>query len=65
MELVMDKWIHPYVDTSSWEFYDLSCQARDDTEDKVLHDAVEAGARIGGNQPPGEVDTDDARSCLL
>eukprot|EP00966_Prymnesium_polylepis_P207826 4814093-Prymnesium_polylepis.1 len=35
------------MDTSKWEFYDLSCKSRDDTEDKVLHDAVAAGARIG------------------
>ncbi|CAD7966660.1 unnamed protein product [Amoebophrya sp. A120] len=45
--LMMDKWIKPNIDTSKWEYYDLSCKARDDTEDKVLHDAVEAGARIG------------------
>mmetsp|Transcript_8475 Transcript_8475/g.20403 ORF Transcript_8475/g.20403 Transcript_8475/m.20403 type:complete len:519 (+) Transcript_8475:246-1802(+) len=45
--LMMDKWITPNIDTSKWEYYDLSCKARDDTEDKVLHDAVEAGARIG------------------
>lgn len=27
--------------------FDLSCKSRDGTEDKVLRDAVEAGARIG------------------
>jgi isocitrate dehydrogenase len=27
--------------------YDLSCKARDDTDDAVLKDAVEAGSRIG------------------
>eukprot|EP01063_Lacrimia_lanifica_P035785 TRINITY_DN6910_c0_g1_i1.p2 TRINITY_DN6910_c0_g1~~TRINITY_DN6910_c0_g1_i1.p2 ORF type:complete len:513 (+),score=251.68 TRINITY_DN6910_c0_g1_i1:55-1593(+) len=47
MQLVMDKLINPFVDTSSWEYYDLSCKARDDTEDQVLHDAVDAGKRIG------------------
>ena len=26
-------------DTSSWEHYDLSCKARDDSEDGVLRDA--------------------------
>lgn len=35
------------MDTSSWEFFDLSCKARDDTEDQVLHDAVAAGSKIG------------------
>eukprot|EP00954_Amorphochlora_amoebiformis_P016270 1274265-Amorphochlora_amoeboformis.AAC.2 len=52
MELILDQWIKPRIDISqaplfppptTWEFYDLSCKARDDTEDKVLHDAVDAG----------------------
>eukprot|EP00928_Gymnodinium_smaydae_P078174 TRINITY_DN6187_c0_g2_i3.p1 TRINITY_DN6187_c0_g2~~TRINITY_DN6187_c0_g2_i3.p1 ORF type:complete len:532 (-),score=167.81 TRINITY_DN6187_c0_g2_i3:75-1610(-) len=47
MQLVLDKWVAPYADTSKWEYYDLSCKARDDSEDKVLHDAVAAGKRIG------------------
>eukprot|EP01050_Picozoa_sp_SAG11_P040345 SAG11_NODE_17488_length_517_cov_0.877990_1_plen_120_part_01 len=46
MELIMEKWIEPHIDTSKWEFYNLSCKTRDDTEDQVLHDAVAAGARI-------------------
>jgi len=46
MELIMAKWVTPHVDTSAWEYYDLSCKSRDDTEDQVLHDAVAAGARI-------------------
>ena len=47
MDLIMEKWVEPHMDTSKWEFFDLSCRSRDDTEDKVLHDAVAAGARIG------------------
>jgi len=47
MKLIMEKWVEPFVDTSAWEFYDLSCVSRDETEDQVLHDAVAAGARIG------------------
>jgi len=47
MELIMDQWVKPFVDTSKWEYYDLSCKSRDDTEDQVLKDAVKAGARIG------------------
>jgi isocitrate dehydrogenase len=43
----MEQWIKPHVDISAWEFYDLSCKARDDTDDKVLSDAVDAGKRIG------------------
>jgi isocitrate dehydrogenase len=46
MRLVLDKWIHPYLDTSRWEHFDLGCKSRDNTNDKVLHDAVAAGKRI-------------------
>jgi len=46
MDLIMQKWIEPFIDTSSWEFYDLSCKARDNTDDKVLHDSIAAGVRI-------------------
>eukprot|EP00965_Chrysotila_dentata_P229125 6196998-Pleurochrysis_carterae.AAC.3 len=44
---MLQRWIEPHFDTSAWEFFDLSCKSRDDTEDKVLYDAVAAGARIG------------------
>lgn len=43
----MKQWIEPHVNTSHWEFFNLSCKSRDDTEDAVLHDAVAAGKRIG------------------
>eukprot|EP01060_Flectonema_neradi_P029783 TRINITY_DN419_c1_g2_i1.p1 TRINITY_DN419_c1_g2~~TRINITY_DN419_c1_g2_i1.p1 ORF type:complete len:533 (+),score=151.79 TRINITY_DN419_c1_g2_i1:172-1599(+) len=46
MQLVLDKWITPHIDIDKWEFYDLSCKSRDDTEDQVLKDAVEAGKRL-------------------
>jgi isocitrate dehydrogenase len=46
-QLIVEQWIKPYFDTSKWEVYDLSCKSRDETNDKVLHDAVEAGKRIG------------------
>jgi len=45
--LIIDQWIKPYFDIDQWEHYDLSCKARDESDDKVLHDAVDAGARIG------------------
>lgn len=45
--LIVDQWIKPYFDISQWETFDLSCKSRDETDDKVLHDAVEAGKRIG------------------
>jgi isocitrate dehydrogenase len=47
MALILEKWVEPHLDTSSWQFYDLSCKSRDDTNDKVLGDAVAAGKRIG------------------
>jgi isocitrate dehydrogenase len=46
MNLILEQWIKPNVDTSNWEFYDLSCKSRDDTEDRVLHDAVAAGQKL-------------------
>mmetsp|Transcript_15233 Transcript_15233/g.27128 ORF Transcript_15233/g.27128 Transcript_15233/m.27128 type:complete len:512 (-) Transcript_15233:84-1619(-) len=46
MQLVLEKWIEPHFDTSNWEFHDMSCIARDNTEDKCLHDAIDAGVRI-------------------
>lgn len=46
MNLILDQWIKPHIDISHWEFFDLSCKSRDATDDKVLHDAVAAGARI-------------------
>merc|ERR1712232_437426 len=47
MKLICDKWVDPFIDTSNWERFDLSCKSRDDSQDKVLHDTVAAGARIG------------------
>lgn len=46
MNLIMDSWITPHVDTSSWRFFDLSCKARDATEDQSLRDAVAAGKEL-------------------
>jgi len=46
-ELIVKQWIEPFFDTSGWEHFDLSCKSRDQSDDKVLHDAVAAGGRIG------------------
>ena len=46
MQLILDKWIEPHVDTSKWEFFDLRAKNRDDTEDQVLRDVISAGARL-------------------
>lgn len=34
------------MDTTAWEYYDLSCKSRDDTNDQVLADGCAAGARV-------------------
>jgi len=47
MDLVLGKWIYPFIDTSAWKYYDLSCVNRDKTDDVILHDAVAAGKSIG------------------
>ena len=47
MDRIVDKWIKPYFDISNWDHYDLSCKSRDETNDKVLLAAVEAGKKIG------------------
>jgi isocitrate dehydrogenase len=46
-ELFLNHWIRPFVDISAWETYDLSCKSRDNTDDQVLRDCIEAGKRIG------------------
>jgi isocitrate dehydrogenase len=46
-QLMLDHWIHPFFDTSQWKYYDLSCTARDQSNDQVLKDAVTAGKDIG------------------
>ncbi|MDX1974911.1 MAG: isocitrate/isopropylmalate family dehydrogenase [Rickettsiales bacterium] len=47
MQLVLDQWVSPYIDTKSWQFFDLSCKARDESGDQVLKDAITSGATIG------------------
>ncbi|XRB00601.1 isocitrate dehydrogenase [Pycnococcus provasolii] len=46
MSLILDKWIEPHLDTTSWQYFDLSCKARDDTDDEVLRECVRAGANV-------------------
>lgn len=47
MKMVLDKWINPYLNTSKWQFFDLSCARRDQTGDQALKDAIAAGTAIG------------------
>ena len=35
MKLCVERWVEPHVDTSSWEYFDLSCKSRDETKDKA------------------------------
>ena len=44
---ILEKCILPFVDTSSWEFFDLSVHNRHQTGDAVLEEVVEAGLRLG------------------
>jgi len=46
-QLYLENWVQPYIDTSKWEFFDLSCKSRDMTDDQVLKDCINAGKRIG------------------
>jgi len=46
-QLMLENWLEPHIDTSAWEFFDLSCAARDASNDQTLKDAVAAGAKIG------------------
>ena len=46
MQLILDKWVSPHVDTSKWESFDLRAKNRDDTSDQVLKDVITAGARL-------------------
>ena len=41
-QLMLENWLEPHVDTSAWEFFDLSCAARDASNDQTLKDAVRA-----------------------
>ncbi len=47
MKMVMAEWVEPYLDTKNWQFFDLSCAKRDETDDKILTDAINAGTEIG------------------
>jgi isocitrate dehydrogenase len=47
MNMVLKGWVEPYLDTSQWQMFDLSCRHRDATGDKVLKDAIAAGTTIG------------------
>jgi len=44
--LMVKQWVEPHIDTGKWLYFDLSCKARDETNDQVLHDAVAAGKEI-------------------
>lgn len=46
-QLMIEQWVEPHLDISSWEIFDLSCKSRDDSKDQVLHDAVASGKKLG------------------
>jgi isocitrate dehydrogenase len=45
--LFRQQWFEPYFDLRQWQYFDLSCAHRDQTNDQVLQDAVLAGKQIG------------------
>ena len=45
MTLIVEQWVKPYFDTTEWEYFDLSCKARDESDDLLLEEAVKAGKR--------------------
>lgn len=47
LQLILESWVKPHVETSKWEHFDFSGKSHDETDDQCLHYAVEAGARIG------------------
>lgn len=47
MRDAVDYWVKPWMDISSWEFFDLSCISRDRSDDQVLRSAIDAGKRVG------------------
>ena len=64
-QLMLDKWVAPHIDTASWEYFDLSCKSRDDTEDAVLHDAVASGAKLGAIFKEPTITPTDVQKDLL
>ena len=46
-DIIRQQWLEPYFDIRQWQEFDLSCKARDESNDQVLLDAVQAGKRIG------------------
>merc|ERR1719343_582472 len=67
MQVVVEKWVDPFIDRSAWEFYDLSCKSRDESGDKVLHDAVASGKRLGAifKEPTITPSTEQVKSMGL
>jgi isocitrate dehydrogenase len=64
-QLMLDKWVAPHIDTAAWEYFDLSCKSRDDTEDAVLHDAVASGAKLGAIFKEPTITPTDVQKDLL
>jgi len=46
-DLYLKNWINPFLDTSTWEEFDLSCENRQVNNDKLLQDIIASGKRTG------------------
>src|SRR6201985_2780322 len=59
-QYIKDKLIHPYLDINL-DYYDLSIQHRDETDDQVTVDAANAIARYGVGVKCATITPDEAR----
>ncbi|HEY1571485.1 MAG TPA: NADP-dependent isocitrate dehydrogenase [Pseudonocardiaceae bacterium] len=59
-QFIKDKLIHPYLDVNL-DYYDLSIQHRDETDDQVTVDAANAIARYGVGVKCATITPDEAR----
>lgn len=67
MNMILAQWVAPYLDTSAWQRFDLSCKSRDATKDQVLKDAIAAGAQCGSifKEPTITPNADQAKEMGL
>ena len=47
-ELILEKWIKPHVDTSAWQYFDLSCISRDKVQATVGPKGASAVSLVSG-----------------
>ena len=63
-QLIKDKLIHPYLDLDI-DYFDLSVENRDATNDQVTVDAANATKKYGVAVKCATITPDEGRVCLL